>query len=68
MQNLRVRRGDVNMTQKAFADAVGVKQATVSLWESGIIYPTADKLPAIARVLRCSIDDLFSEEEKKEAG
>ncbi len=68
MQNLRVRRGDVNMTQKAFADAVGVKQATVSLWESGVIYPTADKLPVIARVLRCSIDDLFSEEEKKEAG
>ena len=68
MQNLRVRRSDVNMTQKAFADAVGVKQATVSLWESGVILPTADKLPAIARVLRCSIDDLFSGEEKKEAG
>ena len=68
MQNLRVRRLDINMTQKAFADAVGVKQSTVSLWESGVILPAADKLPAIARMLRCSIDDLYSDEEKKEAG
>lgn len=68
MQNLRIRRGNINMTQKEFAAAVGVKQSTVSLWESGIIFPTADKLPAIARVLHCSIDELFSNEEKKEAG
>ena len=47
------------MTQAELAAKLGVSQTVVSDWESAKKYPTADKLPAIAAVLNCTIDALF---------
>ena len=51
-----------NMTQEDVAKEMGVKRNTISMWESGASAPTADKLPKLARILGCTIDDLFRDE------
>lgn len=56
IKELRKRAG---MNQTELAKAVGVTQGIVSMWENGLISPNSDKLPALAKALRCTIDDLF---------
>ena len=55
----RERRKKLKMTQAELAEKLGVRQSTISQWESGISVPRADKLPQLARLLGCSIDELF---------
>lgn len=61
---LRVMRENVGLTQEALGKLVGVEQHTVSQWESGCRMPRADKLPRLANVLGCTINDLFEDNEK----
>jgi transcriptional regulator with XRE-family HTH domain len=44
-----VRTSVLRMTQAAFAEVAGVKQATVSRWESGEFDPGLDHLARIRR-------------------
>ena len=55
-KSLRERK---NLSQYKFAEMLGVAQSTVAMWETGTNIPTADKLPKIAEILNCTIDDLF---------
>lgn len=48
------------LTQEQLAREVNVKRTTVAMWESGI-NPRADKIPRIAEVLGCAVEDLFEE-------
>ena len=48
------------MTQKQVADSMGVLTSAVSNWESEVALPRARQLPQLARVLGCSIDELFA--------
>lgn len=41
------------------ATALKVSKNAVSKWVNGLSYPTADKLPALADLLECSIDALY---------
>lgn len=41
------------------ADALHVSRNAVFKWITGQAYPTADKLPALADLLECSIDALY---------
>ena len=41
------------------ARQLNVSQQAVYKWESGAALPSADKLPVLASVLRCTIDDLY---------
>lgn len=50
------------MSQLELAQRVGVSEVAVCLWESGKSNPTADKLPTIAAVLECEIEDLYDDE------
>ena len=43
------------------ADAMGVSPGAVGKWVYGKANPSADKLPLLARVLGCSIDELFDD-------
>lgn len=52
------------MTQAELAAKIGVTQPIVASWESGSKRPRADKLPKLAQVLGCTIDELF----RREAG
>lgn len=47
------------------ADALHVSRNAVFKWTTGQTYPTADKLPALADLLGCSIDALYGRTERK---
>lgn len=59
-------RKQAKLTQKAIAEALGVSQSTVAMWETRRNLPRASMLPALASILRCSIDDLFQDDEQDE--
>ena len=66
MTGLEKCRKNAGITQVELATMLHVSQSTVSAWESGENYPTADKLPIIAGALGCSIDDLYRTEQPAE--
>ena len=61
---LRISAG---LKQKEVAQKLGISQVSVWQWEHGVSLPTADKLPAIAAVYGCTINDLFDTSDQKEA-
>lgn len=56
---LRERRIKRGLSQNDVAQKLQVKRSTVSMWETDRSFPRADKLPQLARLLGCSIDELF---------
>ena len=56
---LRAGRLGAKLTQEATATAVGVKQSTVSAWESGAAYPTAGNLVRLADLYGLDEGDLL---------
>lgn len=59
IKKIRVSRG---MRQYELADRMGVKQASVSAWESGKAMPSAENLLKLADILDCSVDVLLGRE------
>jgi len=45
---IRAHRAHLNMTQEAFAEAVGTPQANISRWESGLVFPSMENLARLA--------------------
>lgn len=68
MKQIQRKRLKLGMTQADLAGALGVDPSTVAKWESEKAYPRADLLPKIARLLGCTIDELYADEPEKEAG
>lgn len=62
MNSIKALRERANLTQIKLAEKLKVKQASVSRWENGDSFPSADKLPELAKILNCSVDDLYSSE------
>ena len=48
-------------TQREVAAVVGVKESAVSKWECGISKPRADKLPILAKLYGCTIEELLAD-------
>lgn len=65
MNGIKIMRERAGITQKKLADEMGIVQSTVAMWESGENVPRADKLPNLARVLGCTVDDLFRDSERE---
>ena len=65
MHNFEMLRRAKGLSQCNVGVALGVSQAAVALWESGKSIPRAEKLPEIAKVLGCTIDDLFANRSDK---
>lgn len=64
LQRLRTKR---KLTQEELSRASGIKQQTISAIESGKNkYPRVDTLAALARALRCTVDDLIDETDGRE--
>lgn len=59
MNQLTAMREKANLSQEDVAAALKIDRSTVAKWETGAAYPRADKLPAIAALYGCSIDELF---------
>lgn len=62
MNNIKRFRDKLNISQAALAGSMRVAQQAVAKWESGESMPRADRLPKLAKILGCTIDELFAEE------
>lgn len=61
--NIRKLRENRQLKQDELAKEMLVNKTTVCKWETGKSQPRADMLPKLARVLGCSIDDLFGDQD-----
>lgn len=59
MIKIKELRLSVGLTQSELAEKLNVLQSTVAMWESGDNTPRTEKLPELAEILKCTIDDLF---------
>lgn len=50
------------MSQEQLAALLDVTRQSVSKWESGQTYPEMDKLLAMCKIFKCSLDDLTNDE------
>lgn len=57
--NIKKAREKAGLTQQELADKLGVGQSAVAMWESQKALPRTDKLPALAKVLKCSVSALL---------
>lgn len=64
MNRIKELRKAAGLTQQEVASHFGLNRAAVAMWERGSSVPKAPILPELAKILNCSIDELFSEEEK----
>lgn len=60
----RMRAG---LRQEDIAEKLGIDRSTVAKWEAGESLPRADKLPQLARLLGCTVDDLLGDGERDSA-
>ena len=56
LKKMRLKR---RLSQEDIAKKMGVTPATVCRWENGEFLPRADKLPVLAKVLKCSVSALL---------
>lgn len=59
VMRIREMRERAEMTQQTLGTRMGVMGSAVSNWESETALPLSRQLPLLARVLGCSISDLF---------
>lgn len=57
--NLRPLRERAGLSKTAVARRMGVSHPAYLKWEQGMSMPSADRLPALAAVLCCTIDELY---------
>lgn len=56
---IRKCREKAGLSRPDVARAMGVDMAAVFRWESGAAYPRAEKLPKLADLFSCTIDELY---------
>ena len=59
MNGVKRLREAAGIKQWELANAVGVDRSTISKWEIGVQFPRTDKLTLIAKVLKCTVDQLL---------
>lgn len=57
--NIKAMREKMQLTQSDLAEKLSVSQTCIAKWETGEAMPRADKLPELAKIFGCSIDDLY---------
>ena len=62
MDNLRELRARAGLKQETVAAALGVKQNTVSNWETGTSEPDIDTLRKLCRILNCTAAEILGME------
>lgn len=68
MKIIQVKRKQIGLTQQELANRLSEKgfkvdRSTVAKWETGGVLPRADKLPELAEIFGCTVDELLKDEE-----
>lgn len=63
MPGIRARRLRRGISVQDAAQELGVTRQAWHYWEAGQYIPSAGLLPAMAQVLRCRIEDLYTDED-----
>lgn len=64
-EKLKTYRENKKMTQAEVAEALGIKSATVSKYESGILEPNIDALKKLSELFEVTIDELLNDEQDR---
>lgn len=65
INTIRDYREKTGMSQVQLAKKLGLSSVSIiSMWETGARSPRIDKLPLLAKIFDCTIDDLFCKEKK----
>lgn len=64
MEGIRARRVGLGLSVADAADRLGVTRQAWWTWERGAAIPFSGLLPDLARVLECSIEDLYTAPEE----
>ena len=59
-KNIQLIRKQMNMTQEALAEQIGVARQTIVKWESGESAPDLEAAGKLAEALQVSLDDLVN--------
>ena len=59
-EQIKNYRKTVGLTQEQVANYLGVSTPAVNKWEKGNTYPDISLLPALARLLKIDMNELFS--------
>lgn len=59
---LKYYREKAGLSQAAVSTEIGVSQPSYWEWENGRSMPKAEKLPELAKILGCTIDELFEDD------
>ena len=62
VNKLKACRERASLTQQELADILKIDRSAISKWETGEFLPRTEKLPAIAKALGCTIDELLKAE------
>ena len=60
-------RKKAGLTQAVVAEKLGITAASVCQWETGKNLPRAEKLPEIAALYGCTVNDLLADNPASEA-
>ena len=63
IKELRKSKG---YSQTQLAQKLRISQGAVSQWETGLTFPLVPMLVELAKVLKCSTDDLLRDDAQKE--
>lgn len=64
MNLMRRKRLDLDITQAEVAKRTKIVYSTISMFERGHVQPSEKQKQKLAKVLKCSIDELFPNETK----
>lgn len=58
--NIRALRKNKGYRQEDLARELFVDRSTIAKWETGEAIPRASRLPKLAKILSCTIEDLYN--------
>ena len=61
MNKIKVFRKKCNMNQSDLEKKLNLSRTTITKWETGKTYPRIQMLPQIAKILKCTVQDLLCE-------
>lgn len=61
MNGIKKMRERAGLSQVALSKILEVDTSTVCKWETAEVLPRTDKLPLLAKIFNCTIDDLFND-------